>query len=189
MAVSSLSRPLPPAAIRYAKALYEIAYEARKLEPVEAAVSSFAAMLRESAELKNLLTRPLTARRVAARAVEGLLEKTGAVKLARDFFKVAVLNGRARDIPHILEGFAALAEEKRGVIRAQVTSARALTAEQEKAIKEALREALSKRGVRDVRLEKQVDKDAIGGLSVQVGSLLYAGTLAAKLQRIGQAIK
>jgi F-type H+-transporting ATPase subunit delta len=189
MAVSSLSRPLPPQATRYAKALYEIASEQRELEAVESAVASFDAMLRESAELKNLLTRPLTSRRTAARAVAALLEKTGAAKLARDFFKVAILNGRARDIPQILEGFAALAEEKRGVIRAQVISARPLSPEQEKAIQEALKAALGKRGVREVKLDKRVEKDALGGLSVQVGSLLYAGTLSAKLQKIGQAIK
>jgi F-type H+-transporting ATPase subunit delta len=189
MGFASLSRPLPPAAGRYAKALHQLATEKNEMEATENAIKNFEAMLAESEDLRNLLSRPLTSRRLIEQALSALMDRAGLPKLAKDFFKIVVRNGRARDIPLILQGFAEQALEARGIAMAQVTSARPLDDAEKKAIAASLTQALSSKGVREVRVKANVDPAELGGLTIQVGSLLYAGTLAARLQRLAQSLK
>ena len=65
----------------------------------------------------------------------------------------------------------------RGVVQAQATGAIALSANQERALAEALAKATG----RKVELTARVDPKVLGGLQVKVGGRTYDGTVRAHL--------
>jgi F-type H+-transporting ATPase subunit delta len=79
-----------------------------------------------------------------------------------------------------------LYDTSRGVTRAEVTSAAALTDANVAALKESLRAAS---GGREVDLDMKVDPSIIGGLIVKLGSRMVDGSLKTKLNAIRLAMK
>ena len=79
-----------------------------------------------------------------------------------------------------------LHDASRGVTRAEVTSASALTKANLTDLKAQLKAAT---GGRDVELDVKVDPSIIGGLIVRLGSRMVDGSLRTKLNAIRLAMK
>ncbi|HVY13116.1 MAG TPA: ATP synthase F1 subunit delta [Alphaproteobacteria bacterium] len=187
--LSASHKPLPVEAQRYAEALYELAVQHKSLAEVEGDLLRLKAFLAGSRELRLFLSSPLLRRTLTAKGLEAVLEKAEVSKLTRNFFRIAAMNGRGRDIPKILEAFFNLTASRRGELRAEVTSAHPLTEAQSKALETALLKAFSKQGAREIRLEKHTDSGLLGGLRVQVGSFLFDGSLKGQLGKLGTVLK
>jgi F-type H+-transporting ATPase subunit delta len=85
------------------------------------------------------------------------------------------------DIAFIFEQLRAEAEQ---VMTAEVSSARALTPEQESNIAKALK----KRTGRDVTLSVEVDESLLGGAIIRAGDLIIDGSALGKLNRLANVI-
>ena len=85
------------------------------------------------------------------------------------------------DIAAIFEQLRAEAEQ---VMTAEVSSARALTPEQESNIAKALK----KRTGRDVTLNVEVDESLLGGAIIRAGDLIIDGSALGKLNRLANVI-
>ena len=85
------------------------------------------------------------------------------------------------DIAAIFEQLRAEAEQ---VMTAEVSSARALTPEQESNIAKALK----KRTGRDVTLSVEVDESLLGGAIIRAGDLIIDGSALGKLNRLANVI-
>jgi F-type H+-transporting ATPase subunit delta len=182
-------RPLPVSAQRYAAALFALASEQKQIEAVEKDLLRLKAYLAGSKELRQFLYSPLLRRTLIAKALGAVLDKAETSKLTKNFFQVVAANGRARDIPTLLEAFFAILSERRGELHAEVTSAHALSDAQADSLKAAILKAFASAGARDVKLELQVDPLVLGGLRVQVGSYLFDGSLKGQLQKMEASLK
>lgn len=93
---------------------------------------------------------------------------------------VAVLkeNGDIGNLDAIESEFSAYEKEARGIVTAQVTTAKSLGAEQEKKIVAELNEYISGQ----VELKKKVDEGLIGGVVVKIGDELLDASLRRNLQ-------
>lgn len=182
-------KPLPALASRYACALYDLAMERSQLAMVEADLSALDKAVAQTSELKTLLQNPLQPRASVAKALGAVLQNGKAAALTQNFLHIVVMNGRANVVPVILKAFFAKIAEAKGIKMADITSARALTDASLSAIKGALLSALADKGVKDIILKTQVNADLLGGMRVQVGSMLYDGSLQGKLEKLGQALK
>lgn len=183
------AKPLPPLARRYASALYDLAAERGQIEMVEKDADALDALIKESAELRRFLTNPLTPRRQIAASLEKLFESARFSGLIRHFMHVTVGNGRARDIPQILTAFRARLWAARGIVTADVVTANPLDAAQQDRLRAALADALATHGVKQVHLNARVEREVLGGISVQVGAWMYNGTLKSRLQELGRYLK
>jgi F-type H+-transporting ATPase subunit delta len=186
---ASPEKPLPAVALRYAKALYELANERGELPMVEKNLNSFQALLNASAELARFIASPLLRREVISKGLDVLFAKAGISGLAQQSFHVVVNNGRAAAIPIIIKAFLNLAAAKRGEVVAQVTAAHALTDTQKDMIAQALQQSLSAHGVNKITVAAKIDANVLGGIMVQIGSSLYDGTIKGKLQKLSQVLK
>lgn len=182
-------KPLPPLALRYAAALYDLANERSQLTSVEGDITGFKKMLDETPQLAAILANPLSPRKAISAALEKIFEAAKFTGLARHFFHVTVANGRASAIPVILTAFLARVAEARGIVTADVVTAHALSDAQNAELRTALTAALQKQGVKDVVLNARVDNSVLGGVQVQVGAWMYDGTLKSRLQTMGQYLK
>jgi F-type H+-transporting ATPase subunit delta len=170
---------------RYAQALFDLAKQDSMLAAVEADLKSFKAMRVESADLRRLLGAPGFSAEDKTKALTALAEKAGFQPTTRKFLGLMAKNGRASAIASAITAFEALAAAERGAVSAEVTTAIKLTADQEKGIKAALRQALGK----DPEIETRVDPSILGGLKVRVGSRLYDASLRSKLDSLRFALK
>ena len=170
---------------RYAIALFELAYEQKKLDAVAADLAAVREALAESDALRALTTSPLVGRDEAQRAVAAA---AGAMKLdpiTANFLGVLASNRRLAQLDGVIRAFNTLAARHRGEINAEITSAHPLDEEQVDAIRTNLRARYGS----DIAVDLQVDPAILGGLVVKIGSRMIDGSIRTKLNTLAQAMK
>lgn len=173
------------AALRYARALFDLALESKALAKAEADMDALGAAFAESAELRRAAASPVHKAAEKAAALAALAERLKLSPMGRNFVAVTAKNGRAGDLPAIVAAFKQLAAKHRGAVTAEIASADALTATQLKELTTALKTALG----RDVEVRAAVRPELIGGLTVKVGSRMFDSSLRTKLDGVRQAMK
>jgi F-type H+-transporting ATPase subunit delta len=175
---------------RYAAALYSLASDehapaAGALDQVVEQMEALGRLIDESGDLRRLLGSPLIDVNTAQKAVRAVLAANGFGKTVQDFVSVVVSNRRMSALRRIVNAFAALVAEKRGVVVAEVSTAHPLSDLQE----QQLRARLIESGFGNVNIVKQVDPSLLGGLVVKIGARLYDSSLKSRLQRLQYAMK
>jgi len=170
---------------RYAAALYSLASDEHALDSVIDQMNGLGRLVDESPDLRRLLNSPLIDVNTAQKALHAVLEGQGFSKIVQNFAGVIVANRRMGALRAVINAFAALVAEKRGIVVAQVESAHPLTDVQEQQLRARLIEA----GYGNVDIVKRVDPTLLGGLVVKIGARLYDTSLKSRLQRLQYAMK
>ncbi len=170
---------------RYATALFDLADEQKALDQIANDLKALKAMLDESADLTRLIRSPVLSRESQAAAMAVLVERAGLSQTTRNFIGLVARNRRLFALPGMIAGYLQLLAERRGEIRAEVTSAQEMSKEQIVAINDQLKRAIGSK----VAVEIRVDPALIGGLVVKVGSRMVDGSLRSKLQRLQLAMR
>jgi F-type H+-transporting ATPase subunit delta len=169
---------------RYAKALFQLAVEAGQVDGVRAELDALAAALAGSRGLADVLLQPLHPVEQRRGVLRALAERLGAGPLLRNFYQVLIDHRRLIDFDAIRAEFARLADERKGVERAQVRSARPLSDAQ----RERLRRALGARVGSEVELDVSVDPALLGGLVAQVGDVVFDGSVRTQLRQLRSSL-
>lgn len=103
----------------------------------------------------------------------------------QNFVKVLAENGRLVALPAVAEMFAELKAQYENEIEVDITSATAMTAEQET----ALSAALEKRLARKIKLNCSVDNSVVGGLLIKAGDTVIDATIRGKLDRLSHVLQ
>lgn len=183
--VADTSQVISGVAERYASSLFELALEAGSLDAVGADLNRFQAMIDSSDDLKRLVLSPVFSAEDQTKAVVALSEKAGLGALVANFLKVVAGNRRLFVISGMIASFRQIAARHRGEVSADVTSAHALTTEQENELKAALKSVTGK----DVTIAVSIDPSILGGLIVKVGSRQIDTSLRTKLSTLKLALK
>jgi F-type H+-transporting ATPase subunit delta len=168
---STIARP-------YAKALFELALEQKKLGAWSQALGIAAAVVSD-AQVKKLLTSP----HVTTEQLAGLLIDIGGKSLdfeGQNFIRVLASNRRLGLLPEIAAIFERLKAEAEQVVDVTVTSAAPLSTEQQRSYSSALRQRLKT----DVRLHCEVDPALLGGAILRANDLVIDGSLRGRLDRL-----
>ncbi len=183
--MADTSQLISGVAERYASSLFELAREAGSIDAVGADLDRFQALLDESADLKRLVASPVFSADEQQRAISAIAAKAGIAGVVGNFLKVVAANRRLFALPGMIRAFRLIAAEHRGEVTAEVTSAHALTAAQEKELKSALKGVTGK----EVAINITVDPTVLGGLIVKVGSRQIDTSLRTKLSTLKLALK
>lgn len=173
------------AAARYARAVFELAKDAKALEAIEADFVKFSAAWKESADLREAARSPLISPEEKAAGLGAVAAKLGLSDLGRKAIGVAALNRRAAELPGIVSAYRKLVAAERGARQVEIISARPLS----DADKAAIVEALSKQLGAKVEAETSVDDSLIGGFVVRVGSRQFDASVKSKLDALRLALK
>ena len=165
---------------RYARALAEVAGEndAARLEALCVEIDLLAASVGADPALQRFFDSPTVAAAQKSVVVENLVKRAGLSDLAARFVRVLVQNRRVGALPQVAKDLAAIRDRASGIVPAEATVARPLGAAEQKEMQKAL-ETLTGR---KVRLSVKVDASVLGGARTRVGSRIYDGTLASRLQ-------
>jgi F-type H+-transporting ATPase subunit delta len=164
----------------YARAAFAMAREAGRLQPWSDLLG-FAATVASDARVQALLGHPKLA---AADAVSLLLPPGESDPNFGQFLSVLAANGRLSLLPEIAALYAELYAEAQRVVKAKVTSATQLDAEQ----LGKLQSALKKRFGREVEIETALDPELLGGAVIDAGDVVIDGSLRNKLARLESAL-
>ncbi len=190
MIVGSIAR-------RYAKALFSLADEHGQIEHWSKGLEVLRHLLTWP-ELRDVVANPSLdreARRAIAKALAVTVEVASPKLLAREVLGLEedVRNllllladrNRLAYLPAILDDYRALSDRRLGRVRARVTSAVPLAADESRRIADELAKATKSQ----VIVETDVDPKLLGGVVAQVGSMVYDGSVRAQLEELRRAMK
>jgi F-type H+-transporting ATPase subunit delta len=148
-------------------------------------MQSLGRLIEESADFRRLLSDPLVDLTQARKAALAVLAAQGFGKTVQDFVGVVATNRRLADLKAIVNAFARLVDDRRGVMTAEVATAHPLSDVQ----RQQLRARLIEAGYGNVNILEQVDPSLLGGLIVTIGARVYDTSLKSRLQRLQYAMK
>lgn len=173
------------AADRYARAVFDLAKDAKQLDAVEQDFAKFAAAWKESADLRGVARSPLIDPVEKAKALVAVAERLGVSDLGRKAIGAVAQNRRAAELPAIVSAYKRLVARERGTRQVEVVFARQPGEQEKNAVIAALGEKLGAK----VEAEISVDESLIGGFVARVGSRQFDASVKAKLDALRLALK
>jgi len=162
----------------YARALFEAAREAGRVDDVAGDLAALASAVDEVPELRAFLRNPQIEPTGKAAVLEQLA--AGAGELVRNFVRLAAEKGRAGDIPEISAELEALVARAQNRLAVELTTAHELSDDEATSIVQAIEKASG----RTVEATRTVDPSLIGGIVLQVGSHRADGSVRGRLERL-----
>lgn len=169
---------------RYAQALLELGVELGELDKMVDDVTAVATAWDTSHELRNALENPLVPH-AAKKAVMGeLAEQVGASHTTRNALLLLVDRRRTKALPYLAQMLRELADARKGIVRAEVTTAAQLS----DAYYARLQAQLEKMTGKRVVVDKRTDPALIAGVVTRIGDRIYDGSLRTRLQSMRDAL-
>lgn len=166
---------------RYARALVDAVMAPGSPLPADEAVAQLRAvdqMITQSAELRSALLTPAIPNSRKRSVMAQLLGQSA--PMIRNFVFVLIDHRRVPMINQIREAFEQHLDERRGFVRAEVTTAEPLDAQRSSQMEAALSRLTGKRA----RLRFAVNAELLGGATARIGSTVYDGSVRGQLQQL-----
>jgi F-type H+-transporting ATPase subunit delta len=162
----------------YARALFEAAKDAGRIDEVRDQLTTFVEGVDEVPELRSLIRNPELDPPTKAAALDAVLE--GADELIRNFVRVVTEKGRAAQLDEIAREYEVLVAAEEQILSVELTTAYELSDDEAAAIVKQIEEASGQR----VEAARTVDPDLIGGLVLKAGSLEVDSSVRGRLDRL-----
>jgi F-type H+-transporting ATPase subunit delta len=166
------------AAIRYAKAIIDIATESNNASAVNNDMKTIGTAIKENGELHEFLSNPIVNGSIKMNALIEIFPSLQAE--TKGLFQLLVANKRFEILSAITSQFNTLFDIASGIEQAVVTTAVPLTAELEVLVKNKLKEFSSN----TISITNVVDASIIGGFVIRIGDKQYNASVANKLQQL-----
>ncbi len=170
---------------KYAAALFDDAKAENCVDSIRRELQDLVRLSAESPEFGELLKTPLLNEKVRLNAVEAVADKLGVSALAHNFLGVLAQNGRLSLLGEIESAFSRLYDDFKGILNVRVTTAVPMDDEQTRHLTDVLASVYEKQ----IRLNPTVDENLIGGLTVQIGTVMADLSIKTQLQKINLAMK
>jgi len=164
----------------YSQALYELASEEKNLNDVEEHVVSLIKLISKSEDFNLLIEDPTNKQEDQLNVINIIFEKFNLNNLLKKFLNFLIMKRRFFYVEKILKDFVMICSKNRGEISAKLTVAKELNENEINKIKNDLSQNFGS----DVKLNYNYDPGLIGGLIMQVESVMIDTSIKNKLQQI-----
>ena len=178
--MSDKNRLSDSSAKSYSQALYELASEEKKLNDVEEHVISIINLISQSEDFNSLIKDPTNKQEDQLNVINVIFEKYSLNNLLKKFLNFLVMKRRFFYVEKILKDFVMICSKNRGEISAKLIVAKKLNENEINKIKDELSQNFGS----NVKLNYNYDPDLIGGLIMQVESVMIDTSIKNKLQQI-----
>jgi len=165
---------------RYALALYELANEYSDLENIENQSKSLLELLKQSMDFRLFVKDPTSEKNEQIKSIEIIAEKFNFSKIFSKFLSFLAFKRRFFFLEKILKSFLNVCSKKRGEISAKLNSSKELSPSELENIQKELSENFTSK----IKLDYKYDPTLIGGLIIQVGSIMIDTSIKNKLHQI-----
>ena len=162
----------------YARALFQAAQEAGRLERVAEELGALAGAVADVPELAAFLRNP----EIEPAGKAALLDElaAGADDLVRNFVRLVAEKGRAGELPEIGRELEALVDKAQNRLSVELETAVELSDEDAASIIRTIEQASG----RTVEATRSVDPSLIGGVVLKIGSFRADGSVRGRLERL-----
>ena len=164
------------AAIRYAKAILDIASDKNVADTVGADMKTIASTIKGNAELSNFIQNPTLKVEVKESAMIALFADVNEV--TKKLFRLLKENKRFEILSEIAIEYTKLFDEKSGIQIAKVTTA----VEMDAALQAKVLAKIATLTTKNVTIETTIDPSIIGGFILRIGDQQYNASVANRLQ-------
>ena len=171
------------AARRYARALLDVALE-KGDTALRQDLDDLGRLYVEHAELRTLLLHPTVPTAKKTGVIAALLRGRPSDLLQR-LIALLVERDRIELLPLIAKAYARRWNAKKGIVEAEVVSARALDDAEARAIAAAAAQAS---GGKQIELRRGVDPGLMGGLLLRMEGRIYDGSVRARLRALREQL-
>jgi F-type H+-transporting ATPase subunit delta len=169
---------------RYAKALFELAREEERIDPVRAGLERLSDALTRNPDLSEACLNPMFSREEHWTVLKGVMGRQNAPDLVVRFVELLVLKHRVIHLQDIVRQFGELVDRAAGKETVSVRTPRPLEEKAAAALRSRLEASLGRKVVLQVR----EDPSLISGIAVQIGSRVFDGTVRGKLGELRKAL-
>jgi F-type H+-transporting ATPase subunit delta len=151
---------------------------------VQDELKMFEKMMSESSDLSTMFANPAINHATKVNVLEAIISKSKPSKTSANFLRVLLENGRIVNIADINKTFVQVLSERSGEVSANVTSARELTAKEQKDLQANIEKLTGKK----VNLSYEINTEIIGGIVTRIGSTVYDSSVKTQLQNLKQQL-
>jgi F-type H+-transporting ATPase subunit delta len=169
-------------AVRYAKALLELAQEQNKLDVVESNMLDIIKAGKETHDFQVFLNSPIIKVDKKISVLNQLFSNFDSLTLS--FIALITKNSRERLITEIALSFVSQLKDLKGIVPVSITSATPLDSKTRDVILSKIN--LSVKG--QLEVEEIIDKELIGGFVVRMGDKQIDASVASQLNRMKQEL-
>ena len=164
----------------YALALYEISRENSELNKVEEEMQNLSKLVNDNQDFKEMILNPTVSREDKINVMSAIAEKNNFSKTIRKFLGFVANKNRLFFLEKIIDSFLSLVSNTKGELKAKLISAKKLSSEE----KDKIRNELSKDFKSALNIDYEYNPDLIGGLIIQVGSVMVDTSIKTKLKKL-----
>jgi F-type H+-transporting ATPase subunit delta len=173
------------AAVRYARALFDVAQKEAGIEDVGRELNAFASMIAGHEMLSRVLSNPAVPAPRKRAVVQDLLAQSGTVSpVVSKLLLMLAERDRLPLLPEMARAYQTRLMDHAKVVRAELTTAVPLPDDR---VTE-LRNGLATITGRQVQLETRVNPSIIGGAVARIGSTVYDGSVTTQLQKVKERL-
>jgi F-type H+-transporting ATPase subunit delta len=169
---------------RYARAVLDLGIELGTLDAIVDELSAFAAVWETNPELRNALENPLVAHAAKKAVIGDLADRLGVSTTTRHTVLLLVDRRRARALPNVARALREFADTRKGLLRAEVTTAAPLS----DAYYARLQSQLEAMTGKHVVVDRRTDATLIAGVVTRIGDRILDGSLRTRLQSLRDAL-
>ena len=164
----------------YAVALYELAKDESQLEKVEDEINSLKKLINESFDFKEMILSPTVTKDEKKNVMASIAEQNKFSEIFKKFLGFIAVKNRLFFLEKIINSFLNLLSKNKGELKAKLISSKELSLEDKKKIQNEL----SKDFKSQLKIDYKYDPSLIGGLIIQVGSVMIDTSIKNKLKKL-----
>jgi F-type H+-transporting ATPase subunit delta len=169
---------------RYATALLELGSETGQLDALVDELQRAADAYAASSELQAALDNPLIAVQAKHQILVEVADKLGLGQTSKNALNLLLDRRRIKALPAIAARLREMADNKRGLLRAEVLTAMPLPEEYFAQLQQQLERVTGRR----IALDRKLDPSLICGVVARVGDTVYDGSLIARLRQLKETM-
>ena len=169
---------------RYALALFELGQENSELNKIEVESKNLQDLFKKSSEFMSLVKNPTYKRNEQLEAIKMISNRFKFTNTFSKFLSFLCFKRRLFFLEKILNYFLQLVSKSRGEIKAQLSSSKELSQVEIENIQKELSENFTSK----IILDYKYDPTLIGGLIIQVGSIMIDTSIKNRLKRLEKSI-
>ena len=168
----------------YAQALYELAKEKSDLKNVENQVYYLSKLIDESPDFKEMILNPSISKENKKNVLYTIADQNNFSKILKNFLGFLTFKNRLFFLKQIINSFLNFVSINKGELKAKLYSSKPLSKDE----LENIQNELSKDFKSPINIEYKYDPNLIGGLIIQIGSVMIDTSIKTKLGKLQKSM-
>jgi len=169
---------------RYARALADVIIERGETNEVIGELNVFARMMDGHEQLKAVFASPVLPLDRKRAVLGELLSRLNLRQTSGNFLQLLLSYSRLHNLDQMLRALSREIDARTNNVFAEVTTARAISEQEQATLRDRLRAATGK----EVRMQFRTDPEIIGGVVTRIGSTVYDGSIRTQLAQMKQRL-